>query len=105
MSELRVVWDTVPPSSHPKGSVPPVDEVVASWASVHIERLSDTQVWARIEMPDGRSMRLMFWTKRAHLYFGAEDDSECPENAAAKNCPNFEENQREISKLDTKGRF
>jgi len=26
-------------------------------------------------------------------------------NAAAKNCPNFEKNQREISKFDTKGRF
>jgi hypothetical protein len=28
-----------------------------------------------------------------------------PAIRAAKNCPNFEKNQREISKLDTKGRF
>jgi hypothetical protein len=28
-----------------------------------------------------------------------------PVLGAAKNCPNFEKNQREISKLDTKGRF
>lgn len=67
--ELRP--DDTPPSGH-KGR-PAMDEIVATGANIHIERMDDNIVWGSIDA-GGKRIVMTFRAKGGKLLFSAEEE-------------------------------
>jgi hypothetical protein len=73
VSSIVLRPDDAPPRPHKPDQLGAMDEIIATGASIHIERLDDSHVWAKIETP-GRTVRVSIWAKGGKVYFGAEEE-------------------------------
>ena len=69
--KIELIGDKAPPEGH--DGVDAMDELRATKANVHFERMDGNHVVGEIETKSG-SVRVVFWTRGANLYFGAERD-------------------------------